>query len=209
MNANARIRLATFAALGTVTLSSARAQQPPARWTLDAKPSITLGLDDSDPAALLQKIVSATRLPDGAILVGDLGDFALKRFSANGRLERSFARSGSGPGEVRYLGRMLRCGNSVFTYDIAEGHRMSVFALDGRYVRTFRFRGPPGQQTPYSSACNAAGDFVHLGWGAAREIKPGTHRPRVPVWTSRDGRASSRGMPTSRSRPRCLPTRIS
>ncbi|HUQ82443.1 MAG TPA: hypothetical protein VM076_14945, partial [Gemmatimonadaceae bacterium] len=135
---------------------------------------------------ILQKVVSATRLPNGGILVGDLGDYALKQFSATGKYERSFGRKGAGPGEITYLVRMLRCGDSVVAYD-ADGHRTSVFALDGRYVRFFRFAVPPGQQSPYGSACNGAGTFVHYGWGAMKDMKPGIHRGNVPVWFGGDG----------------------
>jgi hypothetical protein len=170
-------------ALVSITLADASAQA--VRWTLAAEPSVTLGLDDSNPAALLQTVVSATRLPDGSILVGDRGDFALKLFGRDGTYQRSFARKGGGPGEVRYLGAMYRCGDSVYTYDIEEGHRFSVFSLDGRYARAFRFRTPPGQQVPYHSACNSAGRFVHIGWEARDKIRPGIHRSQVPVWLSR------------------------
>jgi hypothetical protein len=178
---SAFIRTFAVATLGLVALRAASAQSPVTRWTVDPKPTVTIGLDDTNSDALLQKVVSATRLPDGAILIGDLGDHALKRFSATGQYERSFARKGAGPGEITYLGRMLRCGDSVIAYDI-DGYRTSVFALDGRYVRLFRFAVPPGQQTPYSSACNAAGTFVHYGWGSPQDIKPGIHRSNVPVW---------------------------
>jgi hypothetical protein len=162
------------------------AQSPVQRWTVDAKPAVAIGVDDSNPAALLQKVVAATRLPNGSILVGDLGDFALKQFSATGQYQRSFGRKGGGPGEITYLARMFRCGDSLFTYDI-DGYRTSVFTLDGRYVRFFRFAVPSGQQTPYSSACNAAGDFVHYGWGERTDIRPGIHRSNAPVWLGRGG----------------------
>ncbi len=166
-------------------VSVAPGAQPSPQWKLGAEPALTLGLDDGDPNALLDVIVFATRLPDGSILVGDRGEYALKHFDGSGRFRRAFARKGSGPGEVRYLGRMFRCGDSILTYDIEEGHRMSVFSLDGRYARSFRWRTPPGQSVPYVSACNAAGVFVHVGWPGSASRRPGIHRARVPVWMSR------------------------
>ena len=159
--------------------------QASAAWVVEAEPVLTLGLNDEDPNALLQVVVFATRLPDGSILVGDHGEFALKLFDGSGRFRRAFARKGSGPGEVRFLGRMFRCGDSILTYDIAEGHRMSVFSLAGRYERTFRWRTPPGQTVPYVSACNSEGAFVHVGWPGDGSTRPGIHRARVPVWMSR------------------------
>lgn len=169
----------------STSLSTSLSAQPAAPSALSAQPTLTLGLDDTDPNALLQVIVFATRLPDGSILVGDRGEFALKQFDASGRFRRAFARNGSGPGEVRYLGRMFRCGDMVLTYDIQEGHLMSVFNLDGRFERSFRWRTPPEQRVPYASACNAAGDFVHVGWPGSGSMRPGVHRTRVPVWMSR------------------------
>jgi len=174
----------TVGAIFIAALTAMRPPQQPASWALEAKPTVTIGTDDSDPAAILEAIVFATRLPDGSILIGDQGDFVLKVFAPNGTLRKSFARKGGGPGEVRFLGRMFRCGDSVYTYDIQEGHRMSVFTLEGRYVRTFRFHTPPGQRVPYNSACNPSGRFVHIGWGANNEIKAGLHRSVVPVWLS-------------------------
>ncbi len=178
----AAFALSLLAMLCLVSITP-RAQQSP-RWELGAEPVLTLGLDDGDSNALLQVIVFATRLPDGSILVGDRGEFALKHFDGSGLFRRAFARKGSGPGEVRYLGQMFRCGDSILTYDIEEGHRMSVFSLGGRYERSFRWRTPPGQSVPYVSACNGAGDFVHVGWPGTGTGRPGIHRARVPVWMS-------------------------
>jgi hypothetical protein len=165
--------------------ASARGQKPQTPWTLEPRPAVVLGASESDTAGTLEIVVSATRLPDGSILVGDRGDFALRLFGPAGKPVQSFARKGSGPGEVRYLGSMLRCGDSVYTYDIEEGHRMSVFTVTGRYVRTFRFRSPQAAQTPYMTACNDSGDFVHLGWEDRRDMRAGVFRPIVPVWLSR------------------------
>jgi hypothetical protein len=179
-------RLAT---LGFLSASfAAVAAMPPAeqptRWTLDTTPRLILGADEDDATKQFSVVVSATRLADGSVLVGDRSDHALRLFSPTGELRGSFARKGGGPGEVRYLGKMWRCGDSVYTYDIEEGYRISVFALDGRYARTFRFSAI-GAQVPNRTACNRSGDFVHLGWGSQGDMKPGAFRSMVPVWMSR------------------------
>lgn len=177
----------TWASLGAGRVAG---QPTPARWTVDARPIVTLGGDD--PAALLQSVTGATRLPDGTVMVGDRGDFALRIFSPGGAVLKSFARLGSGPGEVRYLARMFRCGDSVYAYDIAEGNRVSVFTISGQYVRTFRFGSPRGEATPYESACNRNGDFVHLGWERRADMKGGAFRSVVVVWTSRPDSVTGR-----------------
>ena len=131
-----------------------------AQWRIDSA-SIAIG-EDERPEALLTRITGATRLPDGSILVADLGDAPMRRFYPDGSLAERLARSGSGPGEMNYLARLFRCGSELLTYDI-EGRRVGVFSLDGRYQREFRFALPEGQQAPYISACNGDGRFAHLG----------------------------------------------
>jgi hypothetical protein len=180
-----RLRVCTLASVFTATFVMTAGGQQTVRWSLDARPAVTIGGDDRDTTTILQTIVGATRLPDGAILVGDRGDYALRFFSPTGSPLRSVGRSGSGPGEVRYLARLFRCGDSVYTYDIGEGHRVSVFTLRGTFVRAFRFGTPQAAQSPYQSACNRNGEFVHLGWEQPRDIRGGVFRSVVPVWTSR------------------------
>lgn len=152
-----------------------------AAWTLDSA-TVTIGRDERSEA-LLERVTGASRLPDGSIIVADLGDAPLRRFRADGSLDTRLARKGSGPGEMVYLAYLFRCGDDLITRDI-DGRRISVFSLDGAYRREFRFALPDGQQEPYVSACNAAGRFAHLGWGAQGRAQAGTHRDTVPVWTT-------------------------
>lgn len=186
------LRVCTLTSVLFAPFVVAAASQQPIRWSLDATPALTIGGDERDTAIILQTIVGATRLPDGTILVGDRGDYALRFFSATGSPLRSVARRGSGPGEVRYLARMFRCGDSVYTYDIGEGQRVSVFTVRGTFVRAFRFGAPQAMQSPYQSACNRSGEFVHLGWERQRDMKGGVFRSIVPVWVSRADSAVGR-----------------
>lgn len=154
-------------------------------WQVDSLPMLSIGEDEEpeDPAATLERITGATRLPNGSVLVSDLGENALKEFDGNGALVRALGRRGAGPGEVTYAARMFRCGDSLYVYDI-DGDRTSLFTLDGEYVRRFSFNTPEGERVPYSagSACNASGAFVHYGWGDLSAGRPGVHRGRVPLW---------------------------
>lgn len=178
-------RVCLLASVLAATLTATAGGQNPARWTLDPRPVVTIGGDERDTTTILQVVVGATRLPDGSLLIGDRADYALRFFSPTGSPLRSFGRHGSGPGELRYLARLFRCGDSVYTYDIGEGHRVSVFTLRGTFVRAFRFGTPQAAQSPYQSACNRHGEFVHLGWEQQRDMKGGVFRSVVPVWTSR------------------------
>lgn len=152
-----------------------------AQWTVDATPGVTIGQDDANADELVTIGAGATRLPDGNILVGDRGEFALRIFTPAGRLVRKFGRRGQGPGEVEYLKALLRCGDSLLTLDLSA-NRVSVFSLDGSYVRSFRFGSPQAGRPPYNSACSRQGLLVHHGWETMLDVKPGVFRPTVPYW---------------------------
>lgn len=159
------------------------AAQQPARWSVAPTPLVTIGQSETDTTTMLAVVVGATRLPNGGLLVGDRGSFALRLFSADGKPLRSFGRKGAGPGEIGYLATLLRCGDSLVTVDI-EGRRTSVFSLDGRYVRSFRFGSPQAGRPPYRTACNRGGVFTHYGWEVMSDAKDGIFRPSVPFWLS-------------------------
>ena len=133
---------------------------------------------------MFAEVTGATRLPDGHILVGDQGSFALKLFSASGRFVRRFGRKGAGPGEIGNLKALLRCGDSLVTIDV-DSRRTSVFSLGGDYVRSFRFSSAQPGRSPYLSACNHRGDFAHYGWENYADAKGGAYRAIVPLWLSR------------------------
>lgn len=155
-----------------------------ASWTVDSLPQITIGRDaDEETGVIFERITGATQLPDGSLLVADLGDAPLRLFGADGRFARNVARKGAGPGEMEYLARLFRCGDAIYTYDI-DGYRISEYSTDASYLRTFRFAVPANQQVPYVSACDASGRFLHLGWGARGVPKAGYHRDTVPVWVT-------------------------
>ncbi|HLA91026.1 MAG TPA: hypothetical protein VJL28_11415 [Gemmatimonadaceae bacterium] len=168
----------------TAVTAAAPAPQPPVRWTLDATPALTLGANERDTVGIFQTVLGATRLPDGSILVGDRGEFALRLFGPTGAPLRSFARIGSGPGEVQRIAGLLRCGDSIYAHDSRQGNLYSVFTLAGRFVRSFRFASPQSGFPPYQTACNGRGDFVHLGYQSPRDIKAGPYRSTLPVWLS-------------------------
>lgn len=178
------LRRSIVAAAMAVTVSSSVEAQAPTRWTVDPTPLVTIGESQADTNDMFAEVTGATRLPDGHILVGDHGSFALKLFSADGRFVRRFGRKGAGPGEIGYLAALLRCGDSLVTIDI-DGHRTSVFSLGGGYVRSFRFSSAQPGRSPYRSACNRRGDFAHYGWENFAEAKGGAYRSMVPLWLSR------------------------
>jgi hypothetical protein len=178
------------ARVAAVLLLSACASERPSAaatvetWTVDSAATLTIGLDAaSDVGVSFERITGATRLPDGTLLVADLGEAPLRLFGTDGELLRRVARRGGGPGEMEYIARLFRCGDAIYTYDL-DGHRVSQYGLDATYRRMFRFAVPTGQQAPYGvSSCNASGRFVHLGWGSPPRVA-GYHRDTVAVWVT-------------------------
>ena len=126
-----------------------------ASWRIDSKPLVVLGGEASDDDGFAQ-VWSVARLRDGRITVGDAGDSPLRLLGPDGRARGDLARKGSGPGEVRFPLRVLRCADSLYVWDGQEGHRVSVFAPSGQFVRFFRFGAPPGQPTSYATACSGS-----------------------------------------------------
>lgn len=186
-------RLGALAVASLIPFSSALAQsgaltptnRTEARWSIDPRPTLVLGDPNKDNAELFGGgLVGATRLPDGKIFVVDRGDYSLKLFDPSGKLVKSLGRKGSGPGELVYAAHLWRCGNDIVVYDI-DGYRTTVYGLDGTSKRSFRFTNPaPDGQTPYQSACNSAGTFVHMGWEKRTDMKGGAFRSTVPLWFS-------------------------
>jgi hypothetical protein len=86
------------------------------------------------PGSELVRVISAIRMPDGRIIVGDAGRKQLLRFGPNGALEKVLARDGGGPGEIVQLRSMSRHGpDSIVTYD-GRQVRFAVFS-DSGFVR--------------------------------------------------------------------------
>jgi hypothetical protein len=131
-------------------------------------------------------VVGATRLPDGGVLVADRGLFALRWFDASGALTRSLGREGRGPGEWTYIARMLRCGDSVYVFDIERGTgSLLPVALDGGTGALFTTLGPDDAR-PYRTVCNADRRFLSYGWEnwqtVMQEGRTGRWRGTVPFW---------------------------
>lgn len=156
--------------------------QSPSRWTVSSTPTVRIGTGDSDTTGLLAFVTGATRLPSGSIIVADRAPFSLLEFDARGRFVRRFARKGSGPGEIDYPASLFRCGSQYLTNDIANGPRINVYALNGTFLRAFRFRTPPGAPAVYNSACNPRGQFVHFAFENGGGI--GVYRKPVAFWVS-------------------------
>ena len=74
----------------------------------------------------------------GNFLVHDRDDFSMWIVTPTGTVTKKFARTGNGPGELKDSYFSWRCGMEYFVSN-NYGSSFSVFALNGDFVRTFRF----------------------------------------------------------------------
>jgi len=110
-------------------------------WKLGERPVVDIG---GGTAAGPYRVVEATRLGDGRIVVASAGSNALALYAADGRHLRTIGKAGAGPGEFRtlfWVGRLP--GDSIAAWDAALG-RLSVFSPAGEFVRAVTPRGDLG-----------------------------------------------------------------
>lgn len=117
-----------------------------AGWTVSEEPILRIGLQDGPPEYQLYRASSAIRLADGRIVVANGGTNELRFYGPDGRHLFSGGRTGEGPGEFRDLQRVwLVSGDSLLAYDFGPT-RLSVFTLDGEFVRTLSVTSPEARQ---------------------------------------------------------------
>jgi hypothetical protein len=177
-----RILACSTMTLGALTFGS-RLVPAQAAWSISPAPIVSLGGDAGGTREMFAEVYGAARLPSGNILVADNGDFGLRVFSPSGKLVAQYGRKGQGPGELTALNKMFRCGDTIVTVE-RMSQKVSVFGVDGRFARSFRFGSPGTSMPPYHSTCNANGVFLHFGWYADADLKPGLFRSMVPFWLS-------------------------
>lgn len=112
-------------------------------WRIASLPELDVG-GGATPSDQLFQALSATRLPDGRVVVANAGTHELRFYAPDGRHLLSAGREGDGPGEFRHLGWVgLLSGDTLAAWDAVQG-RLSVFDSRGRFVRAFTSTGLPG-----------------------------------------------------------------
>jgi len=152
--------------------ASPAAQQPVRAPKVVTTPRLRIESPDAGPG-MFETVAGITMLPNGQIVVGNRGDHALLVFSQTGSFERALARKGRGPGEVSSLLSLHRCGDAFWTVDIV-GMRGQRFTPKLEYQSSRRL------PTDFRRACNAAGQFVHMGWETGSAT--GVSRSNVRYW---------------------------
>jgi hypothetical protein len=102
-------------------------------WMIGSSPTVDIG---GGATAGPYRVVEATRLGDGRIVVASAGANALDLYSPTGEHLRTIGRPGGGPGEFQalfWVGRLP--GDSIAAWDAALG-RLSVFTSSGDFARS-------------------------------------------------------------------------
>jgi hypothetical protein len=126
----------------TIVENRGDASQAALGWKLGAAPTVDIG--GGGAAAGPYRVVEATRLGDGRIVVASAGSNALDLYAPTGEHLRTVGRPGGGPGEFQalfWVGRLP--GDSIAAWDASLG-RLSVFSPAGDFVRAVTPRSSLG-----------------------------------------------------------------
>lgn len=108
-----------------------------------------------EDSASLIRIVGATRLQNGQVVVADAGQYQLVFFDSAGRVVARRGRQGGGPGEFEGISQLFQCPqDTLVIWDHRLG-RLSVFDSDGRYLRQV-----PLPRQPHDLTCTETGEIV-------------------------------------------------
>ena len=106
------------------------------RWSVDAKPLVSIGGADGPPPTLFAVVTTASRLTDGTIVVLENEASELRFFDQEGEHLRTAGGMGEGPGEFEYAGSFVRLDGDTLLVDAGERHL--VFGPTGDYIRQTR-----------------------------------------------------------------------
>jgi hypothetical protein len=155
-------------------------------WRVTHDPDLTIGVVEGDPAYQFFRITGVARLASGEIVVANGGSAEVRWYEPDGRFLRSAGRSGEGPGEYRWMGRLLVVsGDSVLVED-APRDRMNLYSATGELVRSWTIEPLPTFVTPPPVGRLADGRFVAMTEEVLSE-PPGYTPYRATVVSYRDG----------------------
>ena len=85
--------------------------------------------------------------PDGSVFVSNTSRHTIYKFDRSGKFVKRFGQKGQGPGDLTYPGRIsILDGRCLVVGEYATNQRVSVFDLDGKFIKTIgtgRFTSQP------------------------------------------------------------------
>lgn len=122
-----------------VSATHVDAQPAPPLWSISPAPVLRIG-DEANTQTQFNGVSGVVRMPSGEIVVANSRSQELRVFSATGQYIRTLSRSGSGPGELRFLGSVWRGGDTVFADGSQPGESvLHAFTTKG-FVRKVALR---------------------------------------------------------------------
>jgi len=121
--------------IGFCVFATAAAAQP-ASWSISGQPAVRIGEVDGEAPYLFSRVGNAVLTADGLVAVANGGSNEIRLFDRRGSWMRSVGRAGQGPGEFRYLARVLKLPDGSLLGVDAFQSRVSVFTTAGAHVRT-------------------------------------------------------------------------
>ena len=132
----------------------------PLRWTVGGRPSLSIGSVDGLEGGGLFKVVGASRMADGRILIANAGTSEVKVFDPDGTYLEAWGGAGEGPGEFSsLLGVAPWLGDSVVAWE-ASGERVTVFDAEGHPGRTLAPRVGENQEPAPPVSVSADGQLL-------------------------------------------------
>jgi hypothetical protein len=128
---------------GTRIVESLRPRLPPGSWAVEDEPVLQIGGATATGLAALYRVSDAGTLPDGGLVVANVGSQELRFFGPDGEPLGTAGSHGSGPGEFRDLNHVdVLPDGAVFVFDGLLA-RVTVFERDGE-VRSVESYPVPG-----------------------------------------------------------------
>lgn len=157
-------------------------------WGVTAAPIATIGGDDE--AVDLTSSQVGTLLPDGRLVAASMQPAQVYVFNPDGTQQGTLGRSGEGPGEYRFLSRLLALGgDSVLGYDLFSRRGM-LFDADGESLGFVEFPMTGVPIPPLLTGRLADGTWMFQVTNPMEEPPEGTsgiYRLPTPVLTWREG----------------------
>ena len=169
-------------------------------WRIAPEPAASIGVLQGEESYMLHRVMDATKLRDGRIVVANNGTHELRMFDAVGTHLATWGGRGEGPGEFLEMWQVERWpGDSIAAW-YAPRLGMSVFDADGNHGRTFwleevgarfTFGAPAADRSVLAIHHPEGGDtiVVQLRDAEGRIVSSfGTHPGNEPFRKTVDGR---------------------
>lgn len=125
------------------------AWSPRQAWRLSPGPLLEIGVVEGDPRYQLYRARFVQRLSDGGIVLANTGSHEIRAYTADGIHRFSAGGAGEGPGEFRSISFLgVLPGDTLVAHD-RDLDRVSFFAPDGEFIRSFRLEPLQGIGDPW------------------------------------------------------------